>query len=130
MHKIFTLSLLVLIIHVSQGQTYTPRNISTIDWKKLTHNFGYMHLGEKHRHNFCWKNTGSTPVHIQKVYASCSCIRISYPRHAVRPGGRGCISVSFTAHRSHYFRHYIGVKTNTRQGVSVLKINGTVIPSR
>ena len=80
---------------------------------------------------FKFTNTGTTPVVIQRVIASCGCTSPSYTREPVLPGKKGNIKVAYnTIYRPGTFRKSVRVYTNVPDTVYTLTIKGNVIPMK
>ena len=77
---------------------------------------------------FEFENVGTAPLVITKVAASCGCTRPEYPEKPIKPGKKGKIKVTFSPiGRPGPFRKEIRVKTNARNKVVRLHIEGSVI---
>lgn len=49
------------------------------------HNFGKIQFGEKIRHAFYFKNSGTSPLIISNVSATCGCTVAEFPKAAILP---------------------------------------------
>ena len=93
------------------------------------HDFGYI-KEEKGAvsHDFEFENVGDEPLIILSATASCGCTRPEYPTKPIKPGKKGKIKVTFSPiGRPGPFRKEIRVKTNARNKVVRLHIEGSVI---
>ena len=71
---------------------------------------------------------GDEPLIIVSATASCGCTRPEYPTKPIKPGKKGKIKVTFSPiGRPGPFRKEIRVKTNARNKVVRLHIEGSVI---
>lgn len=80
---------------------------------------------------FEFKNTGTSPLIIIDVKASCGCTNPDFPRQPIAPGKKGKIKVKYNpAGVSGGFRKSLIVKTNGREKRTSLYIDGSVIPRK
>lgn len=74
----------------------TPVNpVTTIQWVDSVKNIGKISEGEKVEIAFKFINTGSQPLVINNVVASCGCTVAEKPEAPVAPGKDGLIKASF-----------------------------------
>lgn len=59
--------------------------------------FGKMKEGDKARHTWVIKNTGSNPLMIANVQTSCGCTAPFYPKDPILPGKEGEITLEFNS---------------------------------
>ncbi len=92
------------------------------------HDFGkIMEDGGKVRHTFTFTNTGSKPLVINKVNASCGCTTPQWTRQPVKPGAKGKIRVTFDPRRRPgSFAKSVVVRTNAINETVLLRIKGKV----
>ena len=98
-------------------------------FSEKNHDFGYI-KEEKGAvsHEFEFENVGDEPLIIVSATASCGCTRPEYPTKPIKPGKKGKIKVTFSPiGRPGPFRKEIRVKTNARNKVVRLHIEGSVI---
>jgi hypothetical protein len=80
---------------------------------------------------FEFTNTGTSPVVIQRILASCGCTSPTYTREPVLPGKKGKVKVAYnTVHRPGTFRKSVRVYTNVPDTVYTLTVKGNVIPKK
>ena len=60
-------------------------------------NFGKIKEGDKVRHTWKVKNTGTTPLLIANVQTSCGCTAPFYPKEPILPGTEGEITLEFNS---------------------------------
>lgn len=60
-------------------------------------NFGDINQGDKVSHTFQLKNTGTAPLIISNVAATCGCTVPSWPKEPIAPGQSADIQVSFNS---------------------------------
>ena len=76
-------------------------------------------------------NTGNKPLLIIDAVASCGCTRPEFPTKPIKPGKKGKIKVTFSPlGRVGAFHKSVKVKTNGREKVSTLTIEGTINPGK
>ena len=81
---LFTLLLFAFSIIV-MSQTQQP----AISWDKTTHNFGtFKEEAGVQTATFTFTNTGSMPLYITNVRASCGCTATEYTKEPVQPHRR------------------------------------------
>lgn len=100
-----------------------------ISFDNETHNFGKIKEKEgKVSNRFSFTNTGSKPLIINNVRASCGCTTPKWTRKPVMPGDKGYIDVSFDPrNRPGPFSKSISVTTNAENPNTVLRIKGEVM---
>ena len=80
---------------------------------------------------FEFTNTGDKPLLIIDATASCGCTRPEYPTKPIKPGKKGKIKVTYSPiGRPGAFKKTVKVKTNGKERVTTLRIEGTVIPKK
>lgn len=102
----------------------------TMEFEKAEHDFGTIkeEMGAVTT-RFEFKNTGNTPIIIQRVASSCGCTTPSYSREPILPGSDGTITAQYsTVRRPGAFNKTIRVYTNVPDTVYVLTIKGNVTP--
>ncbi len=118
--------LLVLILLVSmilaqvqaQAQTQSaatplPPKPDFLELKETTHNFGKIPQGRPAVYIFQISNTGSEPLTLDNVQASCGCTTPEWSHDAIPPGGSANIKVGYNAYAEGVFTkvvtiHYVG----------------------
>lgn len=89
---------------------------TTIEFTEMKFHFGTVREGEKVKHSFHFKNTGSNPLMISNAVASCGCTIPSYPKEPIKPGGEGDILVEFnTKNRTGHQEKNVIVYSNAQQ---------------
>ena len=98
-------------------------------FSEKNYDFGYI-KEEKGAvsHEFEFENVGDEPLIIVSATAPCGRTRPEYPTKPIKPGKKGKIKVTFSPiGRPGPFRKEIRVKTNARNKVVRLHIEGSVI---
>ncbi len=95
-----------------------------------THDFGIIkEVKGPVTTKFEFINTGNKPLIIIDAVASCGCTRPEYPKRPIAPGKKGVIKVTYSPiGRPGAFKKNIKIKTNGREKVTALYIEGTCIP--
>lgn len=110
--------------------TVTFAQKSAIKFEQESHNFGTIaeEVGSV-TCEFKFTNTGSAPLVITNVRASCGCTTPNWTREPIAPGASGVIKVAYsTTGRPGSFTKSITVTSNAETGDKVLYIRGTVTP--
>lgn len=124
MKTIAILSYLISVsIVISWGQQMKP-NFSIDD---MTHDFGEIADNEVAIHTFSFTNSGSQPLIINNIRASCGCTTPEWSKEPIVPGAKGFIKVKFDPKgRSGPFDKSVTVHTNSDPSVTVLRISGNI----
>ncbi|MEE9349363.1 MAG: DUF1573 domain-containing protein [Flavobacteriaceae bacterium] len=76
---------------------------------------------------FTFKNTGNSPIVINKVKASCGCTVATKPNAPIMPGETAEIGVSYATSRVGKFSKSITISSNASEQSKVLRIKGEVL---
>jgi hypothetical protein len=91
-----------------------------------TYDFGSIPQGTPVNHVFSFKNTGTEPLVITSVTASCGCTTPEWPKEPVRPGATASIKAIYNAAAMGPFTKTITVVSNANPNQKVLIIKGEV----
>jgi hypothetical protein len=81
-----------------QQNTVDPATLTTIQWLDSTDkDFGKIKEGENLDVSFRFKNTGTKPLVISRVWAQCGCTVPETPQKPFAPGETGVIKASFNS---------------------------------
>ncbi len=95
--------------------------------KETLHDFGNVPQGKPVYYSFAIVNTGSTPLKLDDVHASCGCTTPEWSRDPIAPGATAQIKVGFNAAVQGPFDKYITISYTTTQAQSKqIRITGTV----
>ncbi len=73
-----------------------PANFTTIEWLDTQErDLGKIKEGQKLEVSFRFKNTGTKPLIISKVWAQCGCTVAETPKEPYAPGQEGVIKATF-----------------------------------
>lgn len=101
-----------------------------IDFEKTTHDYGsFKESDGVQTTTFKFTNTGTVPLVLSNVRASCGCTTPKWTRQPVPPQGTGEIQVSYNPkNRPGTFTKSVTVVSNASTPTKILKIKGTVAP--
>ncbi|KAA5544814.1 DUF1573 domain-containing protein [Adhaeribacter rhizoryzae] len=122
-----TKSILFLICFCFVTMAHQLYAQGTLKFENETHDFGKVAQGVPVSYQFKFKNTGTAPVVISNVQASCGCTTPEWTNTPVLPGKSGFIKASYNAAAMGAFNKSITVTSNGTNGTQVLYIKGTVV---
>jgi Protein of unknown function (DUF1573) len=106
-------------------------NLTTVQWLDSVQNFGKVVDGEKVIITFHFKNTGTKPLIISNVQASCGCTVPSKPEEPIAPGAEGKITAEFNSEgRVGKATKNLTVQANIKEGIANLLFEGDVLPKK
>ena len=122
---IYTLIALSFVI-----STVAQQKNASISFNKDVHNFGtFKEEAGIQKYIFNFTNTGSIPLILTNVKASCGCTTPIWTKTPIAPGQKGEISVAFNPkNRPGKFNKTISVTSNSSIPTKVLRITGVVSP--
>lgn len=112
-------------LSVNTGGTALPRPADVLQLKENLHNFGKIPQGRPAIYTFEIVNTGSVPLRLDNVQASCGCTTPVWSREAIEAGGTGKIQVGYNAYSEGPFTKTVTIVYNTSQ-TKTLTITGEV----
>lgn len=118
--------LLILLFVISNLTVFAQ---AKIEFQKEEFDFHNVTEGTLATHDFIFKNTGTEPLLINNVRASCGCTTPFWTKDPILPGKEGKISASYDSkNRPGAFHKSISVITNADEPTKTLYIKGVVIP--
>jgi hypothetical protein len=105
--------------------TALQRPADMLELKENLHNFGKIPQGRPAVYTFAIVNTGSTPLRLDNVHASCGCTTPEWSRDAIAPGATAQIKVGYNAYAEGSFTKTVTIIYNTNL-TKVLTITGEV----
>mgnify|MGYP000951272772 CR=1 FL=1 len=122
--------LVFLLLFVAVSELFAQQNNAKISFNANTYNYGTIKEDDGTAYyNFDFKNTGATPLIIQRVSTSCGCTTPEWPKEPIAPGKSGKIKVGYDPKgRPGPFSKTISVYSNADMNVVVLQISGEVLP--
>ena len=121
------LFILALIVSFS----LSAQELKSVTFEEPTHEFGTIkEVDGLAEFEFVFKNTGTDPVKVLNVRASCGCTTPAWTREEVAPGETGFIKASYNPkNRPGPFHKTLTVTTTSVQhNTIILRINGQVEP--
>ncbi len=112
---------------VAQDQpAATPASNAKVKFENIAHNFGNVIEGQIARYDFKFTNTGTDPLILSNVQASCGCTSPKWPREAIAPGATAVVTAEYNSSgRPGNFTKNIFVYSNG--GDVTLTITGIVV---
>ena len=124
MKRLFTF-LPALVLFLSSSVTFAQ---GVIKFETENYDFGKVTEGNLATHEFKFKNTGTQPVIISNVQASCGCTTPEWTKEPVMPGKTGIIKAAYNSNgRPGIFNKTITVTSNAKEASKILSIKGDVI---
>ena len=136
--KIKSLILILLAAVISctaiHAAKKSDKGTPAIQFEELSYDFGTIpEKGGNVTHDFYFTNTGTAPLVIVTVSASCGCTTPKFPEKPVAPGKRAKVSVTYSPNqRPGEFSKNVYVRTNApgKQKKTTLTIKGFVTPAK
>lgn len=110
------------------AENQTPAGPTTVmAFEETDFDFGSVKEGEKVKHTYKFKNTGSEPLIISSAKGSCGCTVPKWPSEPIAPGASGVIDVEFDSKgKPGKQTKRVTVNANTVPAQSFLNISGNV----
>ena len=99
----------------------------SVQWKQEDKDLGDIQQNKPVSIVFEFTNTGSSPVLITNVQASCGCTATDYSKSPVLPGETTKITATYNAAAKGAFKKTVTVTTNVDVTPKVLSFHGTVL---
>jgi len=121
---------LVELDKAEQELEKAAKNTTTLEFKKMVHDFGKIKLSSENDCVFEVKNTGKFPLAISDVQASCGCTTPQKPEKPIAPGKTDVIKVHFKPSSKSVdgapVEKTITVTANTDPKITVVRIKAIV----
>lgn len=124
MKKILSLFLACFMVAAAIAQTAAAPQ-EPLQFKEVEYDFGNVPQGKPVYHFFELKNTGTKPVILKDVHASCGCTTPEWNKDPIAPGATAKIKVGFNAASEGAFEKFISVQYNDSDQKQI-KIKGNV----
>jgi hypothetical protein len=111
---------------VITGKVSDKPLVTTIEHEQTEIELSDLHINKTSEAIFTLKNTGTNPLVIQIVNASCGCTVPEWEKQPVAVGSSTEIKVKITPETSGYFNKTVTVHCNTEEGQISLKVKGMV----
>ncbi len=100
-----------------------------IEFGESVYDFGEVKEGEVVEHVYAYINTGTEPVILSQVSASCGCTTPSYTQTPVLPGKSGEVKVSFDSNgQVGKQQKIVTIVSNAENRVMTVQLKGEVLP--
>ena len=123
MRRFILLSVLLTAFFFAGAQT-TPKTQDVLQLKETEHDFAKIPQGKPVYYIFEILNTGTQPLKLDDVHASCGCTTPEWNRDPIAPGAAAQIKVGYNAAAEGPFDKAITITYNGQS--KQLKIKGTV----
>jgi len=111
----------------AQAAASDAGGIGKIVFAQTEFDFGQVTEGEIVERVFSFTNTGTAPVILEQVSASCGCTTPAYTQTPVQPGKTGEIKVRFDSNgQTGRQQKIISVASNAENGMMTVQIKGEV----
>jgi hypothetical protein len=120
-HKIWE-----LYKQIITGEISDKPPITTVEPEQTEIELTDLHTGKTTETVFTLKNTGTQPLIIQTIDASCGCTVPEWEKQPVATGKSTEIKVKITPEEKGYFNKTITVHCNIKEGQILLKLKGVV----
>ncbi|HAH37279.1 MAG TPA: DUF1573 domain-containing protein [Algoriphagus sp.] len=102
---------------------------AVITFKEKSVDFGDITQGDKVSHTFELTNTGTTPLIISNVAATCGCTVPSWPKDPIAPGAKAKIEVSFnSAGKMGKQNSVVRIYSNASEPIEKVSLISNVLP--
>lgn len=92
------------------------------------HDFGEIdRKGEDKKYVFHFENKGTEPLVILSAMTSCSCLKTTFSRKPIAPGGKGTITLQLEARKVEkgVFHRVVQIHSNSASGTEMITIKGS-----
>ena|SRR6476661_4537865 len=124
MKKFFYLFIFFLMATAAKAQTANAPQ-EPLQFKEMEYDFGSVPQGKPVYHFFEIKNSGSKPIVLNDVHASCGCTTPEWSKDPIAPGSTAKIKVGFNAASEGAFEKFISIQYNDSVQKQI-KIKGSV----
>ncbi|NQD70580.1 DUF1573 domain-containing protein [Sphingobacterium shayense] len=101
-----------------------------IEFVESEFDFGVVKEGEVVEHVYEFTNTGTTPIILGRVSASCGCTTPSYTQTPILPGKQGEVKVSFNSDgQVGKQQKIVTVVSNAENNITTIQLKGEVTPN-
>ncbi len=101
--------------------------IGKMEFENTVYDFGKIKEGEVIKHIFKFENTGTSPVILSQVSASCGCTTPSFTTTPVLPGKTGEITVEFNSSgQLGQQQKIITIASNAESNITTVQLKGEV----
>jgi len=128
------LLLLLTIFALQSGMAQTQPNNNEkpdqplISFEKTTLNLGQIQYDDEDTYWFKFNNSGTKPLILTSVVASCGCVAPLWPKAPIRSGQADSIKVIYDTRSQGNFSKSIRVYSNAKNSPVILWVKGKVMP--
>ena len=116
-------------VSIAGAEKPVPAEATSVQIIDSAYDFGQVTEGEIVEYNFRFKNTGTKPLVVTNVSASCGCTVPEKPEQPIKPGETGFIKAKFnSAHRPGEAMKTVSVTSNAEPAFPELILKGKVLP--
>ena len=112
---------------IAGGKSAEQKIVTTITIDKTVHDYGNIRKGNSNPAVFTITNTGSPPLIIYRVSASCGCTSVDWDKQPVETGKSVTIRVEMKPDETGYFNKTIEVYCNASESPVRLSVTGTAM---
>lgn len=129
MKKILSIALMAVLM-AGINNLYAQQREASISWDKTVHDFGkFKEESGKQTCTYTFTNTGSQPLIITNVRASCGCTSPTWTKEPVKAGEKGYVKATYNPrNRPGRFNKSVTVTTNATPPTTILRLKGDVTP--
>jgi hypothetical protein len=109
------------------AQSEPLQELTEVTFEATSINYGTLSKGADGTRTFVFKNTGSHPLLIEKVFSSSYCKVLSYPKKPIAAGETGEIVVKYDTNKLGPIVKTITVKMNVKEKMVSLGLKGNVV---
>lgn len=121
---LFFFLFMAIAVHAQSGPNAAPV-ADVLQLKENSFDFGKIPQGRPVTHTFSIVNTGSKPLLLENVQASCGCTTPEWSKEPIKPGATATIKVGYNAAAEGVFNKTISIHYNVSQ-TKTLVISGNV----
>ena len=123
----------IAVVAVGQQLTASIKNVTPFNsspvfsWVATAFDFGKIQKDVPVSYEFEFTNTGTDPLIISTVQASCGCTVTDYSKEPIPAGEKGFVKATYNAVKLGVFSKTVTINANTEDAVVQLTIKGEVI---
>lgn len=100
---------------------------AVIKFKVTEHDFAKVEQGKPASFTFEFTNTGTNPLILGNVTASCGCTTPDWTKEPILPGKTGKVTATYNALNAGAFNKAVTVPSNAENGTVTLTLKGEVV---
>ncbi|MDN3202522.1 DUF1573 domain-containing protein [Algoriphagus sediminis] len=128
MKKIALLSIFTFAVIISASAQEAATG-AVIEFEEKSKDFGDITQGDKVSHTFTLTNSGSAPLIISNVAATCGCTVPKWPKEPIAPGETAQVQVSFnSAGKMGKQNSVVRIYSNASEPIEKISLISNVLP--